>query len=194
MEKYIRNGDDAIIILHEIYGINDFIKKECKKYYEKGFDVYCPNLIKTATFSYENANIAYEHFINNSTFDVYKEIKLLINDLKKEYKKVFLLGFSVGATIAWRCCETAQCAGIIGCYGSRIREYTYLEPLCPVLLIFAKKDSFDVYNVIKKLEGKSRVKTEIMTAKHGFLDEYSSSYDNKATNCANIYINTFLIG
>ncbi|MGV8905417.1 MAG: dienelactone hydrolase family protein [Acetobacterium sp.] len=36
-------SDSAIIILHEIYGINPHIASVCNTYFSKGYDVYCPN-------------------------------------------------------------------------------------------------------------------------------------------------------
>lgn len=36
----------AIIVLHEIYGINNFISTQCLWYEHMGFDVLCPNMIE----------------------------------------------------------------------------------------------------------------------------------------------------
>ncbi|EJL0886217.1 dienelactone hydrolase family protein, partial [Salmonella enterica] len=36
------DNDNAIIVLHEIYGINDHIKRMCDIYHESGFDIFCP--------------------------------------------------------------------------------------------------------------------------------------------------------
>ena len=60
----------AIVILHEIYGINDFMLDQIKYYEQRGFTVYCPNLLKRASFSYQEAEQAYEHYYAH-----YSEIK-----------------------------------------------------------------------------------------------------------------------
>lgn len=73
-------------------------------------------------------------------FACYQTIVAQLRQLKQTYRQVFIMGFSVGATIAWRCSETPWCDGIIGCYGSRIRDYLELQPACPVLLLFAEQD------------------------------------------------------
>jgi len=72
MIKKISNNKKAVIILHEIYGINRFIKDVCSEYHILGFDLY-------------------------------KEVEQLVEKAKFTYDKVFIIGFSVGATIAWRC-------------------------------------------------------------------------------------------
>ncbi|WP_312648319.1 dienelactone hydrolase family protein [Aminipila sp.] len=182
MIKYIKNSETAIIVLHEIYGRNDFIKDVCAEYFEEGFDVYCPNLLAThKTFSYEETEEAYSYFINGSGFDVYSDILCLIQKLKEHYKKVIVLGFSIGATVAWRCCESAYCDGIIACYGSRIRDYLNLKPKCQMFLMFAEQDSFDVNSICEQLLQKPNLEIMRINAQHGFLDKYSKYYNPEKT-------------
>jgi dienelactone hydrolase len=104
-----------------------------------------------------------------------------------------MIGFSVGATIAWRCCENLKCDGIVCCYGSRIRDYLLLQPCCPVLLLFAEQDSFDVDSVIMKLQGKSNVERYKLKASHGFMDQYSGQFNMEQTQISKEYISSFLL-
>lgn len=105
-------------------------------YFDKaGFEVYCPHLLGQAKhFPYVSENEAYDYFMNKVGFD--KPVKSVLN-LAKELKTknaaidIFLLGFSVGATIAWRCSQNDQLfRGVIGFYGSRIRDDVDLAPAC----------------------------------------------------------------
>nr|WP_315024413.1 dienelactone hydrolase family protein [uncultured Aminipila sp.] len=186
MIKYINNSETAIIVLHEIYGRNDFIKEICSEYCKEGFDVYCPNLLATnKIFPYEEASEAYSYFINESGFAVYSDILRLIQTLKEQYKKVIVVGFSIGATVAWRCCESTYCDAILACYGSRIRDYLYLKPRCHTFLMFAEQDSFDVNSICEQLSKKSNVETLRINAQHGFLDKYSKHYDPEKTSAFN---------
>ena len=182
----------AIIVLHEIYGINEFIKNRCQQFKNAGFDVICPNLIGRAPFPYEVAQEAYDHFALHVGFEVYKEISALVRQLKETYEKVFMIGFSIGATIAWRCCEEASCDGIVACYGSRIRDYTELSPVCPTLLLFAKEDSFDVQSLVTKLQGKEKLSILQFEARHGFLDDFSTSFHLQQSEGAERAISQFL--
>lgn len=178
MIKYLNNSKTAIIVLHEIYGRNSFIKDVCIQYYKEGFDVYCPNLLATnKIFSYEEPSEAYSYFINESGFDVYSDILCLIQKLKEHYKKVIVLGFSIGATVAWRCCESSYCDAIIACYGSRIRDYLSLVPRCHTYLMFAEQDSFDVNSICEQLLQKPKLEIIRINAQHGFLDKYSQHYN-----------------
>ncbi len=63
--KYIHKSDVAIVVLHEIYGINSFIEDVCQKYYKYGYDVFCPELLGEKEFSIFKVQEAYDFFINN---------------------------------------------------------------------------------------------------------------------------------
>lgn len=182
----------AIIVLHEIYGVNQFIKDRRGKLEEAGFDVFCPDMLGRAPFPYVNSEVAYEYFSKTSGFEKYKEINGLIDRISIKYDDIFIIGFSAGATVAWRCCENPLCSGIIACYGSRIRDYTELEPACKTLLLFASKDSFDVQKLIKTLENKSNLSVIEFDAEHGFLDKYSGHYDIQQAKPAEEAIDHFL--
>ena len=114
----INNNKSAVIVLHEIYGINRFIQDVCFEYHMQELDVFCPDMLKRTPFLYFEASDAYKYFINEVGFGYYKKLEPLIERLKLKYDKVFMIGFSAGATIAWQCCENSNCDGIICCYGS----------------------------------------------------------------------------
>lgn len=182
MKIYKNNSDVAIIILHEIYGINQHIKDICKHYSSQKYDVYCPNLyMDNASFEYIENEVAYRNFNENVGFETFKKINELIDKLKNRYRKIFIIGFSVGATIAWRCSESGKCDGVIAYYGSRIRDYLSVVPLCPTLLLFASQDSFDVSEVVNKLNEKENVLAKVLEANHGFTDKYGGNY-NESSN------------
>ncbi|WKB36198.1 dienelactone hydrolase family protein [Terrilactibacillus sp. S3-3] len=106
-----------------------------------------------------------------------------------------MLGFSVGATIAWLCSENKACDFAIGCYGSRIRYYTDIKPLCPVLLIFPTDEkSFDIQALIKVLENKhaGNLDIRIFPGSHGFIDRFSEHFHVESADKALQYIDSFL--
>lgn len=183
---------NAVIVLHEIYGINSFIKDICENLKTLRFDVFCPDMLEGKRFPYSKAEEAHSCFYSNIKPDYYKEVEVLISMLKSTYDKVFVLGFSAGAAIAWRCCEYPDCDGIICCYGSRIMDYLMLKPVMPVLLLFAEKDFFDVKLVAKELVKKQNVELYILPADHGFMDPYSASFDAQQNKIAEMHIRRFL--
>ncbi len=59
MESISEKHGNAIVILHEIYGVNQFVKELHLKFTEYGYDVFCPNMIDRDSFSYEESKEAY---------------------------------------------------------------------------------------------------------------------------------------
>jgi len=186
------NKKQAIIVIHEIYGINEFMKQQCLKFKEAGYDVFCPNMINKPPFSYEKSKEAYDFFMKNIGFEMYKEISSFVDQLREKYDNVFIIGFSVGATIAWRCCENSLCSGIIASYGSRIRDYTDLVPSCPTLLLFAKEDSFDVHALVCQLQDKQHLSIIEFDAEHGFVDSFSKHFNLQQSKRAEESIDRFI--
>lgn len=192
VKEYKDNNEIAIIILHEIYGVNKFIEERCAHYHELGLDVYCPSMLNRDSFAYKDSAAAYDYFFSEVGFGIYKKIQEQIEQLKKIYKRVFVLGFSIGATIAWRCSENSVADGIICCYGSRIRDYLLVQPSCPTLLLFAEHDSFALPGTIRLLKEKDNIEIITLKAHHGFLDKYSGYYDEEQFVIARAIIDNFI--
>jgi dienelactone hydrolase len=187
MIRIQNNSDTVLIVLHEIYGINQHMKHVCQSLSEFHVDVLCPNLLERETpFDYSQEEDAYRHFMENVGFDnALRKIKHLISDIQDEYKKVIIVGFSVGATVAWLCSEEPLADGIIGYYGSRIRNYMEISPQCPTLLFFPREEkAFDVDELIKVLQNKNHVSIFKFAGQHGFSDPYSKAYHEESAKQA----------
>lgn len=159
------------------------MKNICHLLSNKGFDVICPNLLNNDTsFDYSHEKAAYLHFMDNIGFKKASDIiKRLLLDMKDKYKKVYLIGFSVGATVAWLCSEEESLDGIVGYYGSRIRNYLEIDPHCPTMLVFPQKErSFHVDELISCFEEKKKVEILKFNGLHGFSDPYSPNYHVKS--------------
>jgi dienelactone hydrolase len=108
---------------------------------------------------------------------------------KKHFIKVDHLscgGFSVGATISWLCSsEKKLYDGIIGFYGSRIRNYVDDGPICPSLLIYGSEEkSFNLKELTDVLGKKDMVEVKIFEGNQGFSDSYSKNYHEKSASQA----------
>lgn len=194
MPEYRNHSDTLIVVLHEIYGINDHIAGVCKSLADMGYDVICPDLLDDKPpFDYVREEEAYLYFMNFVGMELsVKKVTFLLRQEENAYRQIFLLGYSVGATIAWLCSgDSAKCSdifpycgsvhklsGVIGCYGSRIRDYTQLIPRCPVLLLFPEEEkSFDPHVLQAELSKKEMTAVHILKGKHGFADPYSPHYN-----------------
>ena len=62
--------EKAIVLLHEIYGVNNHIQHYTSEFIALGYDVYCPNLLQLQQpFTYEEGQQAYAHFMNDIGFE-----------------------------------------------------------------------------------------------------------------------------
>ncbi|MDV6377465.1 dienelactone hydrolase family protein [Sporosarcina sp. GW1-11] len=192
----IQNGSDRLlIVIHEIYGINQHITDICNELATKGFDILCPNLLEQEiSFDYSEEKKAYHHFIEKIGFTKgVNHIKKILWDNQKNYSKIYIVGFSVGATIAWLCSEELSVDGVVCYYGSRIRDYTELEPVCPVLLICPTSEkSFSVVDLVATLKEES-ISIRVYDAHHGFSDPYSSVYNEVLAGAAHNTTLKFLL-
>ncbi|MFS8303944.1 dienelactone hydrolase family protein [Bacillus altitudinis] len=72
----------VMILVHEIYGINDHMKSMIDHFDKAGFEVYCPHLLGQAKhFPYASENEAYDYFMNKVGFD--ESVKIVLNVAKE---------------------------------------------------------------------------------------------------------------
>ena len=191
MIKYGNSSDTAVIILHEIYGINRHIKQVCKWFADYGFDSIAPDLLTgREAFAYSQEKQAYDYFKDCIGFDnAFSQAEKFLAQIRPQYRHVFVLGYSIGATVAWRCSGTGLCDASIGLYGSRIRDYLFVQPKCPVLLLFpAREPSFSVDNLIFHVSKVAQVRVIALEGEHGFADPFSAKYNklSAAQACSEI--------
>ena len=186
MLQILKKSGNLIIVIHEIYGINQHIKNFCDLLSKQHFDVICPNLIEREhPFDYSEEEIAYLHFMEKVGFsNAVLKIKNLLLGVKNVYQKIYIIGFSVGATVAWLCSEEECLDGVVGYYGSRIRNYKQIVPLCPTILFFPQEEqSFSVDELISNLD-KKNIEIHKFFGQHGFSDPYSTKFNEKSSQNA----------
>ncbi|MBJ8070352.1 MULTISPECIES: dienelactone hydrolase family protein [Bacillus cereus group] len=187
----------ALVAIHEIYGVNDHMHHVIDRFTSSHIDVLCPNLLQLQNvFHYSDEEKAYQHFMNHIGFDYGKnQIEEFITNLSNSYTHIGLIGFSVGATIVWLCSNNPKIDFIIGCYGSRIRDYVHIKPTCATLLIFPEQEaSFSVSSLMQTLQQQNNPLLEInqLHGEHGFLNPYTEKYNEHSTKQAYNLIDSFL--
>lgn len=193
----MKKSNKAILLIHEIYGVNDHMNFMKEKLSKLEADIICPNLLSNdVPYSYKEEGMAYQNFVQNIGMDEgSRQITNMLIQLKQEYEEVGVIGFSVGATMSWLCSESNLCNFVIGCYGSRIRDYVNRSPVCPTLLIFPTEEkTFDVDSLINSLEQKRDPLLEIKTFHgfHGFMNPFSQAFNKEAADQAFQTMSEFL--
>ncbi|WP_107942490.1 dienelactone hydrolase family protein [Metasolibacillus sp. FSL H7-0170] len=186
--KFIINNqaNRVVVVLHEIYGINRHIQSYAQRLSQMGFDVVCPNMLQDDNvFPYEQEQQAYYNFMEHIGIEqAAQQIKILLEELMQKYEAVYIMGFSIGATVAWLCSELNGIQHIIGYYGSRIRSYLDITPHCPVTLFYGNEEkSFDVKILIEALR-KKEVRVFVFEGAHGFADKCADAYNENSSQQA----------
>lgn len=167
-----------IFILHEIYGVNHFIEEQIQIYSDEDTVVSLISLYPEGlSFPYDQEKQAYDFFLQTVGFDAPLELlspKIL--EACENYNEVILIGYSVGATLAWRL-TTLPLHRVICVYGSRIRQYLDNIPSCPTLVVLpSHEDSFDIQSLKETLVSIPNVQIKQFQGLHGFMDASNSNY------------------
>ncbi len=195
-----------IIVIEEIFGVNEDIKNICKKISKKKYISVAPELlfrIKNLDFK-QNINDLREKVNTLSDKIIINDIINLIQWLKKKYKtnKIGITGFCWGGRITWLFSyfQISHIKTAVIWYGrlSGIKNYNHpVHPIdigdkikIPVLGLYGEKDKSIPLNTVNKMIKKItpiNKKNEIIIykkAQHGFFANYRSTYNKKVAKKA----------
>lgn len=196
MLTYSSESNTAVVVLHEIYGVNQHIKDICLQLSGHGFDVFAPNMLQTETvFDYEQEDLAYNIFFQHIGFKkAFDQVTLFLHQIRERYNRIIIVGFSVGATVAWLCSQEPElCNAIVGFYGSRIRDYLNIEVKRPVLLFVpTEENSFNVSDFINIVKMKESVLVKQLDGLHGFTNPSSPNFNQQSSDQAYKYMLQFI--
>ena len=128
---------------------------------------------------FREESAAYQYFTEYVGLERYVEI--LSKKISNTPGPITIIGFSIGASAAWRLSETfspEKISRVVCFYGSQIRYGCHTEPAVPTDLIFAKSEPhFSVAELADQLSRKERVKVHLSAYHHGFMNPFSVNFD-----------------
>jgi|GEM_PF-5737248 len=135
-----------------------------------------------------------ERFVRIGFEKATSQVAEVLQNQRPIYQHIVVMGFSVGATVAWLLAGyTGLCDGSVGYYGSRIRHYTNIIPKVPALLLYGQSEpAFDLSALLQTLARTPEVILEQYPALHGFSNPYSSHYQPVAASLADEDVQQFL--
>lgn len=107
--EFIKNNDFAIIIIHEYSGTPESLKYLGEKLSKNNFDVYIPAMPSII----DNENDINKIIIPPNFMLWYNYIQDYYLNLKNKYKKIFIIGASIGGSIGLKLAENYDIDGII---------------------------------------------------------------------------------
>jgi len=131
------------------------------------------------SMGFKEESAAYQYFTEHVGLDHYCEI--LLKKIAKTPGPVALIGFSAGASAAWRLSEIfspENISQVVCFYGSQIRHWRNIAPAVPTDLVFAKKEPHvSVTELAEDLSDKKHVRVHQSAYRHGFMNPSSVNFN-----------------
>ena len=190
----------ALVVVQEVFGVNAHIRSVADGYARDGFLAVAPALFDRIEpgieLSYEGADMQTAMSlipkldIDKALADVQAAIEFAASDAGK---KVGVIGYCFGGTLAWLAATRLHPAVAVGYYGGRIGNYAGEQPQVPVMLHFGKQDTHILAAEVEKVHA-AHPEVEIYwyDAGHGFNCDARASYNAAAAQEARVRALEFL--
>lgn len=182
----------GIVVVQEIYGVNAHIRRVTDGYAKDGFLAIAPALFDriepNVQLSYEGADAAKARSflpridMEKAVLDVEAAVQYAA---KSTGKKVGVVGFCWGGTLAWLAAARLPVAVAVGYYGGQIAKYVAEQPKAPVMLHFGTQDAHIPKADVDKIKAAHpEVEVYWYNAGHGFNCDERASYSPEAAKTA----------
>ncbi len=177
----------GLVLIQEIFGLNDNIKKTCDGFAAEGFEVIAPSMYdrieKGFVTGYDEAGMTRGRQASADT-----DMKLAMSDVKAcvEFLSprglVFFTGYCYGGSITYiAACRVPGIAAGAGFYGRLIPDYLGEKPKCPLILHFGDNDPSIPLEAVRTIQAaKPEVRVYLYEAGHGFCSDRPTHFNAKA--------------
>jgi carboxymethylenebutenolidase len=180
----------GIVIIQEVFGVNDHVRGVCDGYAADGYTVVAPALFdrvrQGVELGYDGDDLAHGRDLrgelgwDNPLLDVEAAAATL-----RSAGKVAVIGYCFGGSVAWLAATRLTVDAAVGYYGGQVADFITEEPRCPVLLHFGETDAFipmeSVHRVQKRRPG---IPLYTYPAGHGFNCESRADYHEESAKLA----------
>lgn len=178
----------GLVVIQEIFGVNSHIRSVADGFARDGFLAIAPALFDRIhpgiELGYEGADLQTAMSLipklnpDKSVIDIGTAIDYAA---KETGKKVGVVGYCFGGTLAWIAATRLHPSAAVGYYGGRIGNYATESPACPVMLHFGRQDAHIPPEEVAKVQSAHpHVEIWWYDAGHAFNCDARASY-NAAT-------------
>jgi len=191
----------GLVVVQEVFGINAHIRSLADGYAKDGFLAVAPALFdrieRGVELAYDGADLQRAmSFIprldtEKALADVAAAMEFAVTATGK---KVGVVGYCFGGTLAWLAATRLHPAAAVGYYGGRIGNYAGETPSAPVMLHFGKQDNHIPAEEVERVHA-AHPEVEIYwyDAGHGFNCDARASYNKEAALVARERTLSFLM-
>jgi carboxymethylenebutenolidase len=192
----------GLVVIQEIFGVNQHIRDVADSYAKHGFLAIAPALFdrveKKVELGYEGEDrVRAMEFYKKLNFEnAIKDIDAALGWARKETgKKVGVIGYCAGGTLAWLSATRLNPDVAVGYYAGGIDKFAAETPKVPVMMHFGSLDTHIPKEGVDKV-AKAHPEVQIFwyEAGHAFSRNIGLSYDPEAAQLARERSVKFLTG
>lgn len=182
----------GLVVIQEIFGVNNHIRNVTDRFAADGYLAIAPAMFdrrkKGVDLGYTPEGIAQGREIAMSLkpAEIMADVAGAIKALREQgCRRVGIVGFCFGGTVAWRAAAGADVDAAVGYYGGGVYGLRDLKPRVPTALHFGDKDAHIPMDQVKAVaEMHPEVEVHVYAADHGFHCDERGSYDAAAAKQA----------
>ncbi len=187
-----RGRRGGVVVIQEIFGVNEHIRGVSDGFAAEGYEVYAPALFdrtdRGAEFGYDDAGmqaglaLMRRSDLTNAVLDVQGCVAAM-----RSAGAVGIVGFCWGGRVSWvAACKAVGVAAAVSYYGGGIHEHVDLQPKSPVMLHYGREDAaIPMEHVETVRRGHPDIPCHVYDgAGHGFNCEARGSYVEAAAALA----------
>ena len=183
----------GLIVVQEAFGVNRHIRSVADAYAQDGFLAIAPALYdrqaRGVEFGYtgEEAQKGLALARSGNPENWVKDVAAAIEYARRQRgKKVGVIGYCLGGSVAWVAATRLQPDAVVGYYGGRVLNFAGENPQAPVMLHFGLQDQHIPKQEIDSKVAAAHPDVQIYWyhAGHGFNTSDRASYNPEAARLA----------
>ncbi len=178
----------AILVVQEIFGVNNHIREVCDGYAQDGYVALAPQIFdrveRDVELDYDDAGMTAGVGIARGKLDIadtLKDLQASIEDLSR-HGKVGVVGYCFGGLLTWlAACELDGVACASSYYGGGVVGEIERSARCPVIMHFGELDAHIPMTDVAQIDAAlPDVTVYTYNADHGFNCDHRESFNAEA--------------
>lgn len=135
----------AIVLIQEIFGVNDHIRKVCDGYARDGYICVAPAVFDRVSkdiqlgYGPDDVKVAMETRGKLNWDDVLKDVDAARDEVA-DAGKVGVIGYCFGGSVAWLAATRLNFACAVSYYGGNVADFANEKPNCPIICHIGAQD------------------------------------------------------
>jgi carboxymethylenebutenolidase len=178
----------AILVVQEIFGVNNHIREVCDGYAQAGYVALAPQIFdrveRDVELGYDDAGMTAGVGIARGKLDIadtLKDLQASIEDLSR-HGKVGVVGYCFGGLLTWlAACDLDGVACASSYYGGGVVGEIERSARCPVIMHFGELDAHIPMSDVARIDAAlPDVTVYSYNADHGFNCDHRESFNAEA--------------